>query len=583
MLMTLSIFDAMNVKEQIKSTGATFTPEGLADFLALEITKYIDSNHILSVLDPSCGEGELLLSIKRVLDNKNIEYSLSGFDTNQSYLDVANSRFELLDSNKVSLKQGDFLELVDLSDNQLSLGFEVEKEDSSINCSTDVIIANPPYVRTQVLGSKKAQELAKKFNLKGRVDLYYPFLISMTESLKEGGILGVITSNRYLSTKGGESIRKYLVDNYEILEVIDLGDTKLFDAAVLPAIFIGRKRSSKKGNINKKEAQFIKLYEELNGYNGELTAVGSVYDILKNSDLGYFKVGNKRYKRTNGLLKYESNSGSPWQMLSKTEASWTNLVQKNAKGFVGDFFKVRVGIKTTADKVFISDDWERFGSSMPERELLKELISQENIERWGVNDKVSLKVLYTHELKDGKKKTINIDDYPLTKEYFLNHSEQLKGRNYVISAGREWYEIWVPQNPKFWKMPKLVFPDISVNPRFYFDNGGKIVNGNCYWIVAQNTKEEELLLLIQGVANTKLMTKYHDLVFNNKLYSGRRRYFSQFVEKYPIPDFNSSESKKIIDLVKTLNGTEDKEKQQSLEIKLEKLVASAFGVETVIT
>ena len=580
--MTLSIFVAMNVKEQIKSTGATFTPKGLADFLALEITKYIDTNQSLSVLDPSCGEGELLLSIKKVLDDKNLEYSLSGFDTNQSYLEEANSRFELLDSNKVRLKQGDFLELVDLSDNQLSLGFGDKKEDSKVSYSADVIIANPPYVRTQVLGSKKAQELAKKFNLKGRVDLYYPFLISMTESLKEGGILGVITSNRYLSTKGGESIRKYLVENYEILEVIDLGDTKLFDAAVLPAIFIGRKRSSKNGNSIKKEAQFIKLYEELNGYNGELTAVGSIYDILKNSDSGHFNVGEKRYKRTNGLLKYESNSGSPWQMLSKTEANWINLVQKNAKGFVGNFFKVRVGIKTTADKVFISDDWERLGSSMPERQLLKELISQENIERWGVNDKVRLKVLYTHELEEGKKKTINIDNYPLAKEYFLSHSEQLKGRKYVISAGREWFEIWVPQNPKYWKMPKLVFPDISVNPRFYFDNGGKIVNGNCYWIVAQNPKEEELLLLIQGVANTKLMTKYHDLVFNNKLYSGRRRYFSQFVEQYPIPDSDSPESKQIISLVKTLNGTMEKEKQQSLEIELEKLVASAFGVETVL-
>jgi adenine-specific DNA-methyltransferase len=166
---------------------------------------------------------------------------------------------ELIDPNKVRLEQGDFLELVDLSDEQLSLGFGDSKELSSVNCSADIIIANPPYVRTQILGSQKSQELAKKFNLKGRVDLYYPFLISMTESLKEGGILGVITSNRYLSTKGGESIRKYLVDNYEILEVIDLGDTKLFDAAVLPAIFIGRKRRVGSKQKVKKEAQFIKF------------------------------------------------------------------------------------------------------------------------------------------------------------------------------------------------------------------------------------------------------------------------------------------------------------------------------------
>jgi hypothetical protein len=45
-----------------------------------------------------------------------------------------------------------------------------------------------------------------------------------------------------LSTKSGESVRKFLNENYEILEIIDLGDTKLFDAAVLPAIFIGRKK-----------------------------------------------------------------------------------------------------------------------------------------------------------------------------------------------------------------------------------------------------------------------------------------------------------------------------------------------------
>ena len=573
----------MNLKVQIKSTGATFTPQGLADFLASEIVKYVDTDTDLTVLDPSCGDGELLLAINRVLEDTRLNYSLRGFDTNQTYLDEAYSRLELIDPNKVRLEQGDFLELVDLSDEQLSLGFGDSKEFSSVNCSADIIIANPPYVRTQILGSQKSQELAKKFNLKGRVDLYYPFLISMTESLKEGGILGVITSNRYLSTKGGASIRKYLVDNYEILEVIDLGDTKLFDAAVLPAIFIGRKRRVGIKQKVKKEARFIKIYEELNGYNGDLTQVNSVYEILRNPESGYFNIGNKRYKRTNGLLKYEANSGSTWQMLSKSELAWASLIQKNSKGFVGDFFKVRVGIKTTADKIFISDDWGKLGSDSPEKELLKDLISQENIDRWGVNDKVDLKVLYTHELVEGKKETINIDKYPLAKQYFLKHSEQLKGRKYVINAGREWFEIWVPQNPRFWKMPKLVFPDISVNPRFYFDKGGKIVNGNCYWIVAESAEKEELLLLIQGVANSNLITKYHDLVFNNKLYSGRRRYFTQYVEQYPIPDPDSSEAREIVTLVKKLNQTKDEERIQSLEIELEKQVASAFGVEAVLT
>lgn len=97
-------------------------------------------------------------------------------------------------------------------------------------------------MRTQNLGSEKSKKIAKNFNLTGKVDLYYPFLIGMTNVLKKGGVLGVITSNRYLTTKSGADIRKFLLDNYDILEVIDLRDSQLFDAAVLPAILIGRKK-----------------------------------------------------------------------------------------------------------------------------------------------------------------------------------------------------------------------------------------------------------------------------------------------------------------------------------------------------
>ena len=90
-------------------------------------------------------------------------------------------------------------------------------------------------------------------------------------------------------------------------------------------------------------------------------------------------------------------------------------------------------------------------------------------------------------------------------------------------------------------------------------------------------------MLIQGIANSKLMTKYHDLVFNNKLYSGRRRYFTQYVEKYPLPDFKSEKSKEIITIVKKLNHTKDETKISKLENQLEILVAESFGVEPVFS
>lgn len=568
----------MITKEQIKNTGATFTPKELAVFLAERIALYAQpiNNRIL---DPACGEGELLIAMGEALNEKAIDFSLTGYDANEQYLSFAKDRLFCFGKDKSDLVHKDFLLSVDVPSSQNTPSLFQECT-SSVNNSFDIVIANPPYVRTQILGTEQAQNLARKFNLKGRVDLYYPFLMAMTESLKEGGILGVITSNRYLSTKSGESVRKYLSENYEILNLIDLGDTKLFDAAVLPAIFIGKKKKQKSAL----SANFIKIYEELNGYKGDLISVESVYDVLKNNQSGYFVIANgKRYKKSSGALKYKVGSTTCWEMLSNNESRWIAKIEKATKNRVEDFFKVKVGIKSTADKVFISDKWEELNETKPEDELLKELISQENIEPWNATVNFALKVLYPHISINGEKQTVDIEKYPKAKKYFSQHEEKLKRRKYLIDAGRQWFELWVPHRPDLWKYPKLVFPDISLKPRFYFDNGGKIVNGNCYWIVATKESDVEKLFLIQGIANSKLMTKYHDLVFNNKLYSGRRRYFTQYVEKYPLPDFNSEVAKGIIAIVKELNQFNDKTVISDLENQLEIAVAKSFGVEPVFT
>jgi adenine-specific DNA-methyltransferase len=188
----------------------------------------------------------LLTSIAKKFSNlnKKIRIKIKGFDTNIDYIISARSNLSRFNFD-LDIQNQDFLSTQGVSAEPLNLFNQNINEEYA-----DMIIANPPYVRTQILGTEKAQEIAKRFNLKGRVDLYYPFLIAMTNVLKKGGLIGVITSNRYLFTKSGESIRTFLLENYEPIEVIDLGDTKIFDAAVLPAIFIGRKKTSKKNFQN---------------------------------------------------------------------------------------------------------------------------------------------------------------------------------------------------------------------------------------------------------------------------------------------------------------------------------------------
>ena len=548
-----------------KKTGATFTPELLANFLADKLLHYYKHlSYTSCVLDPACGDGALLAALYK--NGKVASSNIIGYDTNNTYLSVAKQRIaEISHNNNSQFYNEDFLAVC--PNNQDILSTNIKRE------FADLIIANPPYVRTQVLGAEKAQQLAKDFNLTGRVDLYYPFFMAMTNALKIGGILGVITSNRYICTKSGSDIRKYLLENYHILEVIDLGDTKLFDAAVLPAIFIGIKKTpSEKSEIAPK---YTSIYETAPKDNAKLAK--SIFEVLNEDKAGVFNVNDTFFELKKGILRQSTDKSGIWQLDDNKDSSWISKIEANTSFRIKDKFKVRVGIKSCADNVFITQQWIKEGFKI-EDDLLRPMLSQENIDTWNIDRSAIIKVLYPHYSDNGKRMVYDISHYPNAKRYLESHKEQLEGRIYLIKAKRNWYEYWVPQNPDLWKFPKIVFPDISVKPRFCFDKTGSVVNGNCYWICAKNEAEENLLLLIEGVCNSLIMTKYHDAKFINKLYSGRRRYLSQYIEEYPIPNPDSDISKQIVLLVDKINNTSDDKEKDILAFEIDKLVENVFGL-----
>ena len=127
------------------------------------------------------------------------------------------------------------------------------------------------------------------------------------------------------------------------------------------------------------------------------------------------------------------------------------------------------------------------------------------------------------------------------------------GRKYVIEGGREWYEIWVPQRPALWAKPKIVFPDISESPRFALDTSGAVVNGNCYWISLADIQEESHAYLILAVANSSLGLRYYDEVCGNRLYSGKRRWITQYVKRLPLPWPDTAEARSLVAFARRLS------------------------------
>lgn len=86
----------------------------------------------------------------------------------------------------------------------------------------------------------------------------------MTSVLKSDGVIGLLASNRFLTIKSGASLREMFASHYEIEAIYDLGDTKLFTAAVLPVIIVARKGKAH----SHPRCEFHRIYEHRNGSEG---------------------------------------------------------------------------------------------------------------------------------------------------------------------------------------------------------------------------------------------------------------------------------------------------------------------------
>jgi tRNA1(Val) A37 N6-methylase TrmN6 len=497
-----------------KTNGIVYTPKAMADYLAHLIISHNKSvfEKRVKILDPAIGDGELIISLIKQLAKKDaaMHISVVGFETDLSIIKHTKERLLTNFPNiKVEIKNEDFINYV--------LNAKTKHE-------YDFIIANPPYIRTQILGAKKAQEIASSIGLTGRIDLYYAFLLFAERLLKEDGIAGFITSNKFMTIKSGAVVRDYLLNNAKIFRIIDFGDTKLFNAAVLPCMIV-----FSKGVTQPEKTKFTSIYEthEQKGSVSTGNIFGSLGTdgIVSTADGRWFEV------KQGNLAK--SPNGSSWSLSSKKTCAWLDVVNRAAWKRFFDIGKIRVGIKTTADNVFIKENWanEKY---IPE--LLYPLITHRNAGQILSNGIQMWKVLYPHAVINQKKIALDIDQYPNTKKYLENYREQLEARSYIKKANRNWYEIWVPQNPEAWRDKKIVFRDIAETPQFWLDDTGAIVNGDCYWIDIFTATTEETVLLALAVANSRFIEKYYDTKFNNKLYAGKRRYMSQYVEDFPIPN-----------------------------------------------
>lgn len=196
-----------NEKETKKVNGAIYTPVNFAEYVAEKLiqhylyrTKKVDKVSV-KVIDPACGDGELLIAIQKSLLKNfqgEIEPYLYGVDIDKKALSKAKTRFNLHVPLNKKVKLFPTNSLFPFS-NDINIGWNKIKNASKTPGGFDLLIANPPWganLKSITAGLAKSNFRLKKGQFDSS-DLFVELALSI---VKKDGYLAFILPDSLFST-----------------------------------------------------------------------------------------------------------------------------------------------------------------------------------------------------------------------------------------------------------------------------------------------------------------------------------------------------------------------------------------------
>ena len=216
--------------ESGKSKGQFYTPAEVSRIMAKVIGISKDDRSMISIYDPTCGSGSLLL---RARAEARHNASIDGQEKDLATIGMARMSMIIHGVDDAELRHGD------------TLNDPLHKQNDTTLTQFDFVVANPPFSMKGWMKSAGAQDL---FGRWGVGESYapvpppgcgdYAFLLHIVASLKSQGHAACILPHGVLFRGGAEAeIRKFLVKKHYISGVIGLPGN-LFYGTGIPACII---------------------------------------------------------------------------------------------------------------------------------------------------------------------------------------------------------------------------------------------------------------------------------------------------------------------------------------------------------
>ena len=410
----------------------------------------------------------------------------------------------------------------------------------------DAIIGNPPYIQLQSMNGA-LEPLKDKFNTYEKTgDIYSLFYELGTMLLRPHGVLGYITSNKWMRAKYGKSLRNLFCEKFIINELIDFGDNQNFEnATTYTNLFLGQLVN------NKKDAEVLKTYDLSNCFDPKLSMDDNIklYNGVPRFNQEKFVIEEYHLTR---IIDKMNNIGTPLK-------EW-NI----------DIFR---GVLTGYNEAFIISKKKRdelISSDPKSAEVIKPILRGRDIRLYD-SDFSELYLIATFPTLN-----LQIEDYPAIKNYlksFGNRINQSGERGSRKKTKNKWFET--QDQIAYWQTfekEKIIYPNMTKYLPFMYDKNKFYTNQKCFIITGSHLK------YLTGFLNSSLFKTYAKSAFPmlmGETYELSKVYF----ELIPIPDPTIEQENEIIQLVDKILVAKLEEKDTSvLEKEIDQIVYTLYGL-----
>lgn len=417
----------------------------------------------------------------------------------------------------------------------------------------DIVIGNPPYVQIQSFSGKpeqKAWEQQKYATYVKTGDIYCLFYERGFDLLAQNGVLTYITSNKWMRAKYGKTMRRFFLEQGQIMQLIDFGDSPIFENATTYTniLILSRHR----------RGQLMRVWDLSQAYTNyssleELLAKKEGYEPLFNEDAFVIAGGvqasiKKRIEEISVPLK-----------------NWDVAIYR---GILTGFNEAFIISSTKKDELIAKDPRSV--------EIIKPILRGRDIKRYRA-DFGNLWLINSHN-GYGDVPRINIPkDYPAIWAHLQRINEETNGGlENRQDQGSHWSNLrncaYIPEIEK----EKIIYAEIVYDSAFYYDINSYYPEATAFIMVGESLKYLTALL------NSKLLTyAFKTFYAGGDLRGNTFRYKKAFLENLPIPKIDFAAQRPFEILVDQILAAKKKDPNadtSALERQIDEMVYNLYGL-----